>query len=65
MARVGFEGWRGAYVSIANLVGLLLAMATEIWDRECGPFRPNFAFFAIVRHVGNTISRSGKRPSQE
>ena len=51
--------------SIATLVGLLLAMTMEIWDRECGPFRPIFAVFAILGQVGNTISPTGKGPSQE
>ena len=33
-------------VSIATLVRLLLAMTLDIWDRECGPFRPIFAVLA-------------------
>ena len=35
-------------------------MAIEICNRECAPFRPNFTVFAILRHVGNTISPFGK-----
>ena len=46
--------------SIATLVRFLLAMAVEI----CGPFWLNFAVFAILGHVGNTISPWGKGPSQ-
>ena len=53
-----------SHVSIAASVRLLLAMTMEIWDRECGPFRPIFAVFAILGQVGNTISPRGKRPSQ-
>ena len=53
-----------SHVSIATLVRLLLAIAMEMWDRECGPFRPNFAVFAILGQVGNTISPWGKGPSQ-
>ena len=29
-----------AHVSMATLITVLLAMTMEIWDRECGPFRP-------------------------
>ena len=50
---------------IAALVGSLLAIAIEIWDRECGPLRLIFAVFAILGHVGNTISPRGKGPSEE
>ena len=53
------------HVSIAILVRLLLAMTPEIWDRECGPFRPNFAVFAILGQVGNIISPWGKGLSKE
>ena len=35
-----------SHESIALLVRLLRAMGMEIWDCECGPFRPNFAGFA-------------------
>ena len=31
-------------------------MSMEIWNHECGPFRPNFPVFAIVYHIGTTIS---------
>ena len=37
----------------------------EIWNHECGPFWPNFAVFAIVGHIGTTISPWGKEPSQD
>ena len=40
-------------------------MAMEIWDHECGPFRPNLAVFAIVGHIGTAISPWGKGPSEE
>ena len=36
-----------SHVSIASLVDLLLSMVMDIWHRECGPFRPNFAVIAI------------------
>ena len=39
-------------------------MAMEIWNHECGPFWPNFAVFAIVCHIGTTISPWGNGPSQ-
>ena len=52
-------------VSIASLVGRILTVAMEIWNQECGPFGPNFAVFAIVRHIGITISPWGMRSSQE
>ena len=54
-----------SHVSIPTLVRLLLAMTTEICYRECGPFRPVFAAFALLGHVENTISPWGKGPSQE
>ena len=54
-----------SHVSIASLVGRLLAVAMEIWYHECGPFWPNFAVFAIVCHIGTIISPWGKRPSQK
>ena len=53
-----------SHVSIAISVTLLLAMTMEIWDCECGPFRPIFAVFAILGHVRNTIFLWGKEPSQ-
>ena len=37
----------------------------EIWNHECGSFWPNFAIFAIVCHIGLTISPWGTRTSQE
>ena len=40
-------------------------MAMEIWNHECGPFRPNFAVFAIVCHIGTTISPWGRGPGHE
>ena len=52
------------HVPIAISVRLLLAMTMEIWNRECGPFRPIFAVFAISGQVGNTISPWGQGPSQ-
>ena len=54
-----------SHVSIASLVGRILAMAMEIWNHECGPFWPNFPVFAIVCHIGTTISPWGKGPSQD
>ena len=39
-------------------------MAMEIWNHECVPFWPNFGVFAIVCHIGTTISPWGKRPSR-
>ena len=52
-------------LSNAILVRLLLAMAVEIWNRECGPFRPVFADFAILGQVGNTLSPWRKGPRQK
>ena len=40
-------------------------MAMETWNHECGPFWPNFAVFAIVCHIGTTISPWGKGPGQK
>ena len=37
----------------------------EIWNHECGPFWPNFAVFAIVCHIGITISPWGLASRQE
>ena len=54
-----------SHMSIASLVERILAVAMEIWNHECGPFWPNFAVFAIVCHIGITISPWGKQPSQE
>ena len=54
----------GSHVSLASLVGRILAVAMEIWNHECGPFRPNFAVFAIVCHIGTAISPWSKGPSK-
>ena len=54
-----------SHVSQAPLVGLLLAIAMEIWDRACVPFRPISAVFATLGQVANTISLWGKGPSLE
>ena len=40
-------------------------MTMEIWNHECGPFWPYFAVFAIVCHIGITISPWGTESSQE
>ena len=53
-----------SHVSTASLVGRLLAVAMETWNHECGPIWPNFAVFAIVCHIGTTISPWGNGPSQ-
>ena len=54
-----------SHMSIASLVEKILAVAMEIWNHECGPFWPNFAVFAIVCHIGTTISPWGTESSQE
>ena len=54
-----------SHVSIASLVEKILAVAMEIWNHECGPFWPYFAVFAIVCHIGITISPWGMGSSQE
>ena len=54
-----------SHVFLAFLVGRILAVAMEIWNHECGPFWPNFAVFAIVCHIGSTISPWGTGSSQE
>ena len=54
-----------SHASIASLVERILAVAMEIWNHECGPFWPNFAVFAIVCHIGITISPWGTGSSQE
>ena len=54
-----------SHVSIASLVERILNVAMEIWNHECGPFWPNFAVFAIVCHIGITISPWGTESSQE
>ena len=53
-----------SHMSIASLVERILAVAMEIWNHECGPFWPNFAFFAIVCHIRTTISPWGTGSSQ-
>ena len=54
-----------SHMSIAFLVERMLAVAMEIWNHECGPFWPNFAVFAIVCHIGTTISPCGTGSSQD
>ena len=54
-----------SHVSIASLVERILAVAMDIWNHECGPFWPNFAVFAILCHIGITISPWGTGSSQE
>ena len=54
-----------SHVSIASLVGRILAVAMEIWKHGCRPFWPNFTVFAIVCHIGTTMSPWGKGPSHE
>ena len=54
-----------SHVSLASLVERILAVAMEIWNHECGPFWPNFPVFAIVCHIGTTISPWGTGSSQE
>ena len=54
-----------SHVSIASLVERILTVAMEIWNHECGPFWPNFAVFAIVCHIGITISPWGTGSRQE
>ena len=54
-----------SHVPIASLVQRILAVAMEIWNHECAPFGPNFAVFAIVCHIGITISPWGTESSQE
>ena len=53
-----------SHLSIATLVRLLLGMTMEIWDRECGPFRPMFAVFVILSPVAKTVSPWGKGPGR-
>ena len=54
-----------SHVFIVFLVGRILTVAMEIWNHECGPFWPNFAVFAIVYHIGITISPWGTGSSRE
>ena len=53
-----------SHMSLASLVERILAVTMEIWNHECGPFWPNFAVFAIVCHIGITISPWRTRSSQ-
>ena len=52
-----------SHMSLASLVERILAVAMEIWNHECGPFWPNFTVFAIVCHIGTTISPWGTESS--
>ena len=52
-----------SYVTLASLVEKILAVAMQIWNHECGPFCPNFTVFAIVCHIGTTISPFGTESS--
>ena len=54
-----------SFVPRATLVRFLLAMAMEIWDRECGPFRPILAVFVILGQFANTISPWGQGPGRK
>ena len=54
-----------SHVFLACLVGTIFAVAMEIWNHECGPFWRYFAVFAIVCHIGITISPWGTESSQE
>ena len=54
-----------SHMFIASLVERILAVAMEIWNHECGPFWPIFAVFAIVCHIGTTISPWGTGSSQQ
>ena len=54
-----------SHMSLASLVERILAVAIEIWNHECGPFWPNFAVFAIVCHIGITISPWDTGSSEE
>ena len=52
-----------SHVSLASLVQRILAAAMEIWNHAWGPFWPNFAVFAIVCHIGTTMSPWGTESS--
>ena len=54
-----------SHMSIAFFDERIFAVAMEICNHECGPFWPNFAVFAIVCHIGITISAWGTGSSQE
>ena len=51
------------HVSLSTLVGLLSALAMDIWVCECRLLRPNFAVVAALGHAGNTVSPWGKERS--
>ena len=52
-----------SHVSIASLGEMILAVAIEIRNHECGPFLFIFVVFAIVCHIGTTISPWGTESS--
>ena len=54
-----------SHMFIASLVERILAVAMEIWNHVCGPLWPIFAVFAIVCHIGTTISPWGRRSSRQ
>ena len=54
-----------SHVSLASLVERILAVAMEIWNHDCRPFWLYFAVFAMVCHIGITISPWGTESSQE
>ena len=56
---------RKSHVSIASLAERIFAVAMEMRNHECGPFWPYFAVFAIVCHIGITISPWGTGSSRE
>ena len=53
-----------SHMYLASLIERILTVAMEIWNHECRPFWPKIAVFAIVCHIGVTISPWGKEPSQ-
>ena len=52
-----------SHVSSASLVEKILAFAMEISNHKCGPFWANSAVFAIVCHIGTTITPWGTESS--
>ena len=54
-----------SHVSIASMAEQILAVAMEIWNHEYGQFWPNFPVFAIVYHIGTTVSPWGTESSQK
>ena len=44
-----------SHVSIASLLGLLLAMVIEMWHLDCGPFRPIYTVLPIFAVLGITL----------